>query len=261
MSVPTFDLSGRRALVTGGASGIGLVVARVFRELGATVAITDIAAEALAPAAASTGAKSVRAGDVTREADVDAIVDDAAQALGGLDTVFNSAGLADQITPTLEQSADRWQRVLDTNLRGTWLVCRAAGRIFIAQRRGAIVNVGSINGTGGFPKRTAYGASKAGVMLMTRALASEWASHNVRVNAVAPGYIRTPMVDALARDGKIDVARINGRTPMGRMGEPEEVAQAAAFLVSDWAGYVTGSVLYVDGGWSAYGAAGDVDTA
>ncbi len=261
MAMPPISLAGRRALVTGGASGIGEVVARAWTELGAAVAITDINSETLAAAAARSGSRAISAGDVRQEADAERMVAEAVRVLGGLDTVFNSAGLADAISPTLEQDVDRWQRVLDTNLRGTYLVCRAAGRVLLPQKRGAIVNVASVNGTGGFPRRTAYGASKAGVMAVTRALACEWAGAGVRVNAVAPGYIRTPMVDQLVKDGKIDVARIQGRTPLGRLGTPEEVALAAAFLVSDWAQFITGTTLYVDGGWTAFGGAGDVATA
>lgn len=261
MPFPTLTLSGRSALVTGGASGIGEVVARMWRELGAKVAITDINADALSGAARRTGTVAIAAGDVRQEADAERMVAATVSAIGGLDCVFNSAGLADAISPTIEQDIDRWQRVLDTNLRGTYLVCRAAGRIMVAQKRGSIVNVASVNGTAGFPRRTAYGASKAGVMAVTRALACEWAGSAVRVNAVAPGYIRTPMVDALIRDRKIDVARIEGRTPLGRLGTPEDVARAAAFLVSDWAEFITGTTLYVDGGWTAFGGAGDVATA
>lgn len=261
MAIPPITLEGRRALVTGGASGIGRVVAETFAQLGAQVAITDIDADALADAASQTQAFALPAGDVTSERDVEAVVGAAVTTLGGIDIVFNSAGIADAITPTTEQDIDRWQRVLDTSLRGTYLVCRAAGRQMLDQGGGAIVNVGSINGTSGFPKRTAYGASKAGVMQVTRALACEWAPRGIRVNAVAPGYIRTPMVEALVKDGKIDAARIEGRTPLARMGTPQEVALAAAFLASEWASYITGTVLYVDGGWTAFGAAGEVATA
>lgn len=261
MPLPPISLAGKRALVTGGASGIGAVTARIWRELGASVAIADITADGLSRVAGDIGATALTPGDVRVETDVDRMVDEAAAALGGLDLVFNSAGLADAITATVDQDIDRWQRVLDTNLRGTYLVCRAAARIMLPQRSGAIVNVASVNGTGGFPRRTAYGASKAGVMLVTRALACEWGGSGIRVNAVAPGYIRTPMVDQLIADKKIDVKRIEDRTPLGRLGAPEEVAQAAAFLVSDWAPYITGTVLSVDGGWTAFGGAGDVATA
>jgi NAD(P)-dependent dehydrogenase (short-subunit alcohol dehydrogenase family) len=260
MPIPPITLTAKCALVTGGASGIGEVVARVWGELGAAVAIADINADALAAAASRTGARALTAGDVRSEADAERMVAETVAALGSLDLVFNSAGLAD-VSSTLEQDIERWQRVLDTNLRGTYLVCRAAGRVMLPRQSGAIVNVASINGTAGFPRRTAYGASKAGVMAVTRALACEWAGQGVRVNAVAPGYIRTPMVEALVRDDKIDLARIEGRTPLGRLGTPQEVALAAAFLASDWAQYITGTALYVDGGWTAFGGAGDVASA
>jgi NAD(P)-dependent dehydrogenase (short-subunit alcohol dehydrogenase family) len=261
MPIPPISLSGKRALVTGGASGIGAVTAKLWRELGAQVAIADVSAESLTQVASAAGLTALTPGDVRVEKDVDRMISETVAALGGLDIVFNSAGLADAITSTVEQDIDRWQRVLDTNLRGTYLVCRAAARVMLPNRSGAIVNVASVNGTGGFPRRTAYGASKAGVLLVTKSLACEWGGSGIRVNAVAPGYIRTPMVDQLIADRKIDVKRIEDRTPLGRLGTPEEVAKAAAFLVSDWAEYITGTTVYVDGGWTAFGGAGDVATA
>ena len=129
----------------------------------------------------------------------------------------------------------------------------------LAQRRGAIVNVSSIVGLGGFPGRTAYGVAKAGINHLTRTLACEWGPAGIRVNAIAPAYTLTPMVRSLLDRQVFDPGRLERRTPLGRLGETAEMAQATAFLLSDWASYITGAVLPVDGGWSAYGAAGDVD--
>ncbi len=257
----SIDLAGKRTLITGGASGIGEAVARYFTEMGAEVVISDINTNRLHNVTAAVGARAGLGGDVSVEADADRMVGEAAATLGGLDVLFNSAGIADVLTPTLEQGIDRWQRILDINLRGTFLMCRAAGRIMLPRKSGSIINVSSVNGMLGFPRRTSYGASKAGVAAVTRALACEWGIANVRVNAIAPGYIRTAMVDDLENEGKIDLKRIEGRTPLGRLGEPAEIAHAAAFLASDLAAYVTGALLPVDGGWSSFGASGEVATA
>ena len=125
---------------------------------------------------------------------------------------------------------------------------------------GSIVNIASVNGPGGWPRRTAYGPSKAAIIALTKELACEWGAHGVRVNAVGPGYVATPMIAGLIEDGKIDTNRINSRTPLGRLATPEDIGKAIAFLASDWASYITGETLFVDGGWMAYGGAGDVKT-
>ena len=157
-----------------------------------------------------------------------------------------------------EQEVDRWQHVLDVNLRGTYLMCRAAGKQMLRTGQGAIVNVSSIVGLGAFPGRSAYGVSKAGVVHLTKTLACEWGAAGIRVNCIAPGYTRTPMVQDLLDRNVFDPTLIEQRTPLERFAMPEEMARAAAFLLSDWASYITGTVLPVDGGWAAYGAAGDV---
>lgn len=254
----SIDLTGRRALVTGGASGIGEAVARLLTDLGARVALADRNGGALAEAAARTGALATTQGDVSREDDTERMVAETVAALGGCDILVNSAGVGDDLVPVHEQAVDRWQEVLDINLRGTYLMCRAAGRHMLAARSGAVVNISSIVGLGAFPGRSAYGVSKAGVAHLTRTLACEWGAAGVRVNAVAPAYTRTPMVRDLVARNVFDVGLIERRTPLERLAEPEEMARAIAFLASDWASYVTGVVLPVDGGWSAYGAAGDV---
>jgi NAD(P)-dependent dehydrogenase (short-subunit alcohol dehydrogenase family) len=252
------SFTGRKALVTGGASGIGEATARLLAELGAEVAIADINRDALDAAAERIGAKAGLAGDVADMADAERIVADAAAAMGGLDLVFNSAGIGDDLVPVHDQEPDRWQRVVDVNLRGTYLICRSAGRIMVDAKCGSIVNVSSIVGLDAFPGRSAYGVAKAGVIHLTKTLACEWGHLGVRVNAIAPAYTRTPMVQALLDRKIFDPTLIERRTPLGRLALSDEMARAAVFLLSDWASYVTGVVLPVDGGWSAYGAAGDV---
>jgi NAD(P)-dependent dehydrogenase (short-subunit alcohol dehydrogenase family) len=175
-----------------------------------------------------------------------------------VDVLVNNAGIADTLTPTVEQNVDDWQRVVDVCLRGTYLCSRAVAKEFmLPQRSGRIVNIASIAGVVGLPTRNAYSASKAGVVMMTRTMASEWARWNITVNAVAPGYIRTPMLDALISAGKLDEAVVRRRIPAGQLGAPADIASAVLFLSSDGARYVNGTCLPVDGGWSAYGASGD----
>lgn len=257
-AAPAIDLSGRRALVTGGASGIGEVTARMLVDLGASVVLADVNADALPDAEERTGAVGTVEGDVSSCAGVERMVDDAADMLGGIDLLFNSAGIGDDLVPVHEQSPERWLRVVDVNLKGTYLMCRAAGRLMVEQKRGSIVNVSSIVGLDAFPGRSAYGVAKAGVGHLTKTLACEWGNLGIRVNAIAPAYTRTPMVKSLLDRKIFDPTLIEKRTPLGRFAETEEMAKAACFLFSDWASYITGVVLPVDGGWSAYGAAGDV---
>lgn len=251
-------LDGKKAFVTGGASGIGAVTARFIAGLGADVVIADID-PAAAEAIEATGARGAVVGDVADEGAVERMVAEAEALVGGLDLVFNAAGIGDDLVPVHQQEVARWQRVVDVNLRGTYLVCRAAGRSMLARGSGSIVNVSSIVGLDAFPGRSGYGVAKAGIIHLTKTLACEWAGAGIRVNCIAPAYTRTPMVRALLERNVFDPTRIERRTPLGRFAEPEEMARATAFLLSDWASYVTGVVLPVDGGWSAYGAAGPVD--
>ena len=261
MIAPAIRFDGKRALVTGGASGIGETAAKLLSDLGAKVVIADLNRDRLDEAATRTGSMGVTQGDVASEADAERMVGEAIATLGGLDLVFNSAGIGDDLVPVHEQSVERWQRIVDVNLRGTYLMCRAASRPMLAQKQGAIVNVSSIVGLGGFPRRSAYAAAKAGINHLTHTLACEWGPQGIRVNAIAPAYTRTPMVEALLERNAFDPTILERRTPLGRLALPEEMAQAAVFLLSDWASYITGTVLPVDGGWSAFGGAGDVASA
>ena len=250
------------AIVTGAADGIGWATAQRLAADGQRVVLLDLRAEAAQARAAELGESHLGLGcDVTSEASVEAAVAAVVERYGRIDALINNAGIGDQTGPTVEQNLEAFDRVLAVHLRGTFLMSRAVARQMLQQAapapghsRGAIVNLGSIASVTGLPARNAYSAGKAGVVGMTRAMASEWARSGIRVNAVAPGYVRTAMVAELERKGAIDAAGIRRRTPMGRMAEPAEVAEVIAFLASDRASYVTGALLPVDGGWTAFGA-------
>jgi NAD(P)-dependent dehydrogenase (short-subunit alcohol dehydrogenase family) len=250
------DQTRRVALVTGGANGIGWATAQRFAQEGYSVAVADLDAERAHERAQQLGAAHAGIGaDVAVEADVRALIDACVERFGRLDVLVNNAGNSDQPQPTIRQNVDAFDRLLGIHVRGTFLACREAAKVMLAQRSGAIVNLGSIAGLAGIPARNAYGAAKAGIVAMTRSLACEWARDGIRVNAVAPGYVATELVETLRRNGQMNLQSIERRTPMGRLAQPEEIARAISFLASDAASYITGTVLSVDGGWHAYGAA------
>ncbi|MBC7140053.1 MAG: SDR family oxidoreductase [Defluviimonas sp.] len=255
--------TGLTALVTGAAGGIGLATARLLAARGLRVAVNDIDPAAAARAAASLGAGHLAvAADVSREDEVAAMVARVADTFGGISILVNNAGIADASGPTMTQSTASWDRLIAVHLTGTYLVSRAVATHMATANGGAIVNLCSIAGLVGVPVRTAYSAAKAGVGMLTRVLACEWAAHRIRVNAVAPGYVGTDLVAGLIEAGKVDIDGIRRRTPLGRLAEPEEVARVIAFLASEEASYVTGVVVPVDGGYTAFGgpfdASGDL---
>ena len=242
------------ALITGGADGIGWATCERFEKGGFRVVIADLNRQRAEERAAELGAGHLGlAVDVSSEADVTALMATVAADCGRLDVVVNNAGIGAPHIPTREQTLDVFDRVVDIHLRGTFLMCREASRLMADG--GAIVNISSIAGLTGLPRRNAYGAAKAGIVALTRSLAVEWAGEGIRVNAVAPGFTETALVKKLADDGSVDAARLKRRIPMGRLGRPEEIAAAIHFLCTDEASYITGAVLSVDGGWVAFGDA------
>jgi 3-oxoacyl-[acyl-carrier protein] reductase len=241
-------LAGRTAAVTGGAQGIGLAIARVFVEHGAAVVIGDLdgaAAEASAKDLAATGARAlgVRC-DVTSPDDIEALVATTVAEFGGLDVMVNNAGITRDAT-LRKMALDDFRAVVDVHLQGTWLGTRAASLVMREQRRGSIVNLSSISGKVGMVGQTNYSAAKAGIVGLTKAAAKELAHLGVRVNAIQPGLIKTPMTAALRPD--IFAAK-EQEVPMQRAGEASEVANVALFLASDLSSYMTGTVLEVTGG-------------
>ena len=249
------------AIVTGAADGIGWATAQHLAASGWTVALFDLNGALAAGRAQTLGPQhSGWACDVTDAATVQARVAAAVVRHGRIDALVNNAGIADQTVPTLQQDVAAFDQVLAVHLRGAFLMSQQVIAQMLQQardaqgNRGAIVNIGSIASFGGIPRRNAYSAAKAGILGMTRALASEWARQGVRVNAVAPGYVKTALVAGLVERGAIDAQAIARRAPLGRMAAPEEIARVIGFLAGEQASYVTGAVLPVDGGWGALGA-------
>jgi NAD(P)-dependent dehydrogenase (short-subunit alcohol dehydrogenase family) len=237
-----FRLDGEVAVVTGGAGGLGRIVATAFADVGAKVASFDVTAA---------GPDGYRV-DVTDEAQVKAAFAEVIGRHGRVDVLFNNAGIAIR-QPTIELSLDDWNKVVAVNLTGVFLCAREAARHMLAAGRGGrIVNTASIMGVvgGGLYPNISYQATKGAVVNMTRALAVEWASQGIRVNAIAPTWVRTPLIRGITEKPDL-VSRIEAMTPMGRLAEPHEIVGAVLFLASRASAMVTGHVLAIDGGFLA----------
>ena len=243
-----FDLTGRRALVTGGGGGIGRGLARTLVDAGASVAILG-RSESADEAAAELGGISVRADLTDREALARGF-DEAVSGLGGLEILVNSHGITRASDAADVDLAD-WDEVIEVNLTATFELCRLAGRIMVAQGSGKIVNIASVMSFQGGFRISPYAASKGGVSQLTMALANEWAPHGVNVNAVAPGYVKTALNTHIWRDDPERKKQIDVRIPAGRWGEPADIGGAVVFLASPASDYVHGVTLPVDGGWLA----------
>ncbi len=274
-------LENKIALITGGASGIGRAAALVFAREGAKILVADILAESGQETAAlvrqAGGEATFVQCDVTQAAQVEALIDAAVANYGRLDCAFNNAGIEGQAAPTAECSEANWDRVVNINLKGVWLCMKYEIKQMLRQGGGAIVNTASVAALVAEPARCAYAAAKGGVVQLTRTAAIEYAKAGLRINAVCPGAIQTPMIDRALAEMKINtmspgairsplIERMaNGLMglrpvqamflgmmhPLGRAGKPEEIAQAAAWLCSDAASFITGHALTIDGGMTA----------
>ncbi|MFV0407795.1 MAG: SDR family NAD(P)-dependent oxidoreductase [Propioniciclava sp.] len=251
-------LAGKTAIVTGAGGGIGRATAHALAEEGAAVVVVDIDAAAAATTAAAIGATDGQqalavAADVADEADINRVVDTAVQTYGGVDIVFNNAGIIRRTTVN-EMDVDDWDRVFAVNVRSIFLMCRAVVPIMAASGGGSIINTGSGWGLKGGGRAISYCASKGAVVNMTRALAIDHGPQGIRVNSVNPGDVNTDMLvneaNQLQQDATSFLAEAADR-PLGRMGEPREIAAAVVWLASDESSYVTGSALSVDGGGNA----------
>ncbi|MFI9557189.1 SDR family NAD(P)-dependent oxidoreductase [Nonomuraea endophytica] len=246
-------LAGKRVLISGGSSGIGAATARRFLEEGARVVLGGLdkaEVDAAVTELAALGEVSGLAGDVSAEADVARLVDGAVAALGGIDVLVNNAGTAWR-EPFLEITPGHWDRIISVNLRGMFLVAQAVAQHLVERGSGGVIlNMSSTNGLGGEAEYAHYNASKGGVLLLTRTMAVELGKHGIRVNALCPGYIQTPLNSAISAGLADDFVSAYARDhiPLGRAGLAEEVAAAYAFLASDDAAFIHGTELVIDGG-------------
>ena len=249
-------LNNKVAIITGASKGIGKGIAIAYAKEGATVILASRSMDllsAIADGINNNGGQALAVKvDVRRSESIQAVVDTAVERFGRLDIMVNNAGIS-MAHPSEELAPEDWVRAVETDLSGVFYGCQSAGRQMMIQGGGCIINITSVYGIVAAPLRAAYCSSKAAANMLTKVLASEWAAKKIRVNAIAPGYIRTELVMGLVERGIMPVEAIEKRTPQGRMGEVKDVLGAALFLASEEASFVTGSILTIDGGWTAYG--------
>lgn len=253
---PTYDFTGQVALVTGGASGMGLAAARAFAENGAAVALVDYdrdAVEQAAQALTDAGHQAIGlVADVADEAQVAAAVDRTVETFGRLDMAFNNAGVQAPPSDAADETAENFDRVNAVNLRGVWAAQKHELRHMRAQGSGAIVNNSSLGGLVGLPERAAYHASKHGVIGLTKSAAVEYASRGIRINAICPGVVETPMVADMLESQAEAMAAFLQEQPIGRLGTADEIAATVLWLCSPGASFVVGVALPVDGGFTTH---------
>jgi NAD(P)-dependent dehydrogenase (short-subunit alcohol dehydrogenase family) len=249
--VELFDLSEQVAIVTGGSRGLGKSMAEGLARAGASILLSDVldTTEAVEELREYTDDVIGVETDVTDRDDVRSMVNRAESELGGLDILINNAGIF-RPGPAEDLPDEDWDEVLDVNLRGQYICAQEAGKIMRSQNSGKIINIASVAGLQAFDESVSYNASKGGVVMLTKSLAVEWGEHDIQVNAICPGSFRTAMTEDLLEDEAFQ-QMIQNRVPLGRVGNPEELAGTAVYLASDASSYTTGETLVVDGGWTA----------
>lgn len=252
------DLAGRSASITGAARGIGLAIAEAFVSAGANVLLLDINGDELKKVqhrlaeSHPDNVVEVSTVSVTEPDRISDALNQFAERTGSLDLLVNNAGVAAN-APSLDLDLTTWRRAIDINLTGVFVCAQAAGRVMNGQGAGNIINISSMYGVISAPQRAAYCSSKAAVASLTKVLAVEWATHGIRVNAIAPGYVDTDLIAGLAIEGRVDIDSLKRRTPIGRLATARDIANLALFLASDVSSNITGQVIVTDGGWTADG--------
>ena len=251
MGKSNFSLANQVAIVTGGGTGIGRSIALEFAEFGADVVVSSRKLENLERVADEVKARGRHAlaiqADITKKTDIDHLVQKVMEEFGRIDILVNNGGVGSPV-PLIEVDEDEWDLIMDTNLKGTYFCCQAVGQRMIEQKKGNIINITSGDGkrvSGG--RGTSYNVAKAGAIMLTQCLAWDFGKHNIRINSIAPGYTRTKMAQPYLSDPE-NLKMLESRRPLGRIGEPDEIASAALFLASDASSFMTGQTINVDGG-------------
>jgi NAD(P)-dependent dehydrogenase (short-subunit alcohol dehydrogenase family) len=250
-----FSLKDKVSIMTGGARGLGKAMAQSLAQAGSDIVIVDLDLETAQKTADLLASEGIRAlalrVDITNPAEVDRMVDEIVEKFGRIDVLFNNAGIAQWVNAE-EMNLEDWRRIMNVNLDSVFIMSQAVGKIMIKQQKGSIVNTSSMSGViVNTPQcQAAYNVSKAGVIMLTKSLAFEWAKHNIRVNTIAPGYMETEMIDQFKAQHKDKIDLWTSLTPMNRMGRPHELGPLAVYLASDASSYVTGAVCMIDGGYS-----------
>jgi len=251
---PDFDLSGKVAIVTGAGRGMGYDITLALAKYGADLVVcsrTVSELERVAEEARGLGSSAmIHQIDICRTSDIERMVEESVKAFGHIDILVNNAGV--NIPQwAVDVTEEAWDKIMAVNLKGLFFCAKAVGKVMIQQKKGKIINVSSQSGSVGLPQRAAYCSSKAGVNLLTKVLAMEWAQYNINVNAIAPTFIETPFTKPMfEKEGFREY--VLGNIPLGRVGKPEDVVGAVIYLASDASDLVTGHILLIDGGWTAH---------